>query len=410
MNQNVSTAVMQRRLEPDDSLDDFPTPPWATRALIEHVIRPHMSLPLRGLTVSDPACNRGYMARPLAEYFGHVHASDILDYGWAGQQAVADYLYPGAVEPAPLTITNPPFRLAEEFILKSLNGPNWIGTAVIVRNAFMEGVDRYQKLFLRHPPTIYAQFVERVIMTKGIVRDPSKQYWDEAEQKWRRPSTATSYCWLVWLRDVPRQPPCWIPPCRASLERAGDYGTENQDETGAPNLFNLADDGVSSRALSANLVSDGACEGSLPSGEIEPSVMLACAPSDITRPEAVPFGFDTVATAPGGQPADDEEGRRQALAAIAAGETLEWSVVRDLVGVGYVHATTSRLVITEEGEAFLKNSSEPDRSSSNTVVGKHGGTSAAVPDARSDDHPDRASTPFDYPEMPEFLKRNRSAA
>lgn len=36
--QNTSHAVMAQRIEAKDSLDDFPTPPWATRALIEHVI------------------------------------------------------------------------------------------------------------------------------------------------------------------------------------------------------------------------------------------------------------------------------------------------------------------------------------------------------------------------------------
>ena len=29
---------MATRIEGKESLDDFPTPPWATRALIEHVI------------------------------------------------------------------------------------------------------------------------------------------------------------------------------------------------------------------------------------------------------------------------------------------------------------------------------------------------------------------------------------
>lgn len=36
--QNTSHAVMAQRYEAADSPDDFPTPPWATRALIEHVI------------------------------------------------------------------------------------------------------------------------------------------------------------------------------------------------------------------------------------------------------------------------------------------------------------------------------------------------------------------------------------
>jgi hypothetical protein len=29
---------MAQRVEPASSLDDFPTPPWATRALIEYVL------------------------------------------------------------------------------------------------------------------------------------------------------------------------------------------------------------------------------------------------------------------------------------------------------------------------------------------------------------------------------------
>ncbi len=37
--QNRSSAVMQQRSEPHDSLDDFPTPPWATRALCEYIAR-----------------------------------------------------------------------------------------------------------------------------------------------------------------------------------------------------------------------------------------------------------------------------------------------------------------------------------------------------------------------------------
>ncbi len=40
MAQNVSHAVMAQRHEKMDSLDDFPTPPWGTRALMEHVVGP----------------------------------------------------------------------------------------------------------------------------------------------------------------------------------------------------------------------------------------------------------------------------------------------------------------------------------------------------------------------------------
>lgn len=218
---------MQRRVEAHDSLDDFPTPSWATRALVEYVIKPHLGLlagqMLGKMTAREPCCNRGYMAKPLAETFQRVICTDIFDYGWQGQERTVDYLWPGDLQPAEFTIFNPPFRLAEKFILRSFETPVWQGTAAIVRSAFLEGADRYRNLFTKYPPTIYAQFTERVIMTKGIVRDPSKEYWDEKAKKMKRPSTATSYCWLVWLRDASRKPPMWIPPCRKALERVGDY-------------------------------------------------------------------------------------------------------------------------------------------------------------------------------------------
>ena len=60
MIQNTSHAVMAQRSEPRDSLDDFPTPPWATRALCEKLIGARHDL--AGMSVWEPACGQGYMA------------------------------------------------------------------------------------------------------------------------------------------------------------------------------------------------------------------------------------------------------------------------------------------------------------------------------------------------------------
>jgi hypothetical protein len=65
MGQNTSHAVMAQRVESKDSLDDFPTPPWATRALIEHIISPKA---VQDLTCLEPACNRGFMSTPHTTY------------------------------------------------------------------------------------------------------------------------------------------------------------------------------------------------------------------------------------------------------------------------------------------------------------------------------------------------------
>ena len=205
MSQNRSSAVMQQRSEPHTSLDDFPTPPWATRALCEFLGK--QIGPLDRLSCREPAANRGHMVKPLREYFGAVEASDVHDYG-AGFR-VEDYLFPGSdVFPVDLIITNPPFRLAEQFIELAL-ATSTFGCAVIVRAAFLESVGRHERLFSVNPPAFVLQFTERVVMHKGRLAPEG--------------STATAYAWLVWLHGHDDTRLRWIAPCRKRLERAEDY-------------------------------------------------------------------------------------------------------------------------------------------------------------------------------------------
>jgi hypothetical protein len=202
--QNTSHAVMSQRVEPNDSADDFPTPPWATRALIEHIIGADN---VRELSCLEPACGAGHMVRPLQEYFATVKFADAHDYGYA---PVRDFLsYPYETNAVDWVITNPPFRLAEEFVQRSFDVARH-GVAVLVRTVFLESIGRYHRLFSKDPPSIFAQFVERVPMVKGRL-DP-------------KATTATGYAWLVWEHHVQANSKLdWIPPCRRTLERAGDY-------------------------------------------------------------------------------------------------------------------------------------------------------------------------------------------
>jgi hypothetical protein len=206
MTQNRSSAVMQQRREPHHSLDDFPTMPWATRALCEWLVEHDPALGF--YDVREPAANRGYMARTLFEYFERVQVADIFDYG-VGYE-VADYLFGPLPPKTHWTITNPPFRLAEQFIARAL-ATSEVGVAVIVRSAFLEGVGRFKTLFGVQPPTHILQFSERVVMHKGKLSPKG--------------STATAYCWLVWDKLATHQGTAfeWIAPCRKRLERPRDY-------------------------------------------------------------------------------------------------------------------------------------------------------------------------------------------
>lgn len=205
---NTSHAVRAQRNEAHDSLDDFPTPPWATRALCEQLGD------VSQMSVREPAANRGHMARPLEEYFAEVLASDVHDYG-AGYQRL-DYLFPGQIGMTDWTITNPPFRLAQQFIERAL-GLSRVGVATLVRTVFLEGVRRHRDLFDVWPPFAVYQFTERVPMHKGKLTATG--------------STATAYCWIVWhVGEIPETRMRWIPPCRNRLERAKDYPPEPVDD------------------------------------------------------------------------------------------------------------------------------------------------------------------------------------
>ena len=212
--QNTSHAVMAQRSEARDSLDDFPTPPWATRALIEYGPYPISS----GGSVREPCAGRGYMARTLAEHFDSVEASDIHDYGVG--LPVRDYLAGPPPEPVDWTITNPPFRLAERMVHRAL-ATSRKGVAIFERTSFIETIGRWRNLYSKTPPSVVMQFTERVPIHKGRLV--------------RKGSTATAYCWLVWVLEGKRLSPwnpitqlAWIPPCRKRMERDGDYTEESE--------------------------------------------------------------------------------------------------------------------------------------------------------------------------------------
>lgn len=206
------TAVMNRRLEPPDSLDFFATPPWSTRALIEFVLGPDR---MKDALVWEPAAGEGHMAEVLREYCAEVHASDVFDYG-VGYD-VGSFVGEGAdMARCPFVpdfvITNPPFNLALDFVKRAFKEARQ-GVAILVRSNWLEGSKRYHELFQDTPPTTVAQFVERVPMVKGR--------WDPEA------STATSYCWVVWNFEQINRHYGWrgmhIPPGqRKALERPDD--------------------------------------------------------------------------------------------------------------------------------------------------------------------------------------------
>lgn len=195
------------RVQAAGDRDFSPTPPWATRALIEHVFA---YLERRGhckfQTAWEPACGEGHIAEVLSEYFLKVYASDLHEYGYG--DASTDFLST-KLDGFDWIITNPPFEdRVQKFILQALASAG-AGVAMFLQLRQLEGISRYQEVYRDHPPTVIAPFVERV----PLVMD---HYDPEA-------STTTAFMWLVWIKGAAPRAPFWIPPgCRKGLTRPDD--------------------------------------------------------------------------------------------------------------------------------------------------------------------------------------------
>jgi hypothetical protein len=217
---SAPASHMAGRVTPAGDLDFSPTPPWATRALVERVLA-HLGLfapgqacgaGLKLQTAWEPACGEGHMAEVLREYFRFVAATDIHDrHGYPDH--IGDFLSPDCLSvPAghfDWIITNPPFEdRVIKFMKRALELAR-VGVAMFLQLRYLEGLGRYEQVYRDNPPTIVAPFVERVPLLMG-------QYDPEA-------STTTAFMWLVWVKGMKPQAPFWIPPgCRKECARPDD--------------------------------------------------------------------------------------------------------------------------------------------------------------------------------------------
>jgi hypothetical protein len=158
-----------------DGPDFFPTPGWATYALIENEA-------FAG-EIWEPACGDGSMARVLALRGNRVIATDLYDRGF-GQFGV-DFLTSSRV--ADNIVTNPPYNAAEGFVRVGVKNTRR-KFALLLRLAFLEGANRANTIFTKCPPSRVWVFSERITF-----------YPAGAPQKG---TGTTAYAWFVWDKDA----------------------------------------------------------------------------------------------------------------------------------------------------------------------------------------------------------------
>lgn len=151
--------------------DFFPTPSWATKALVDHER-------FEG-AIWECACGNGAMSKVLLEAGYEVQSSDLYDRGF-GEGGIDFLKHRRTVANI---ITNPPYNSAEAFLHHALDCAS-SKVALLLRLAFLEGKNRQTSIFASVPPARVWVFSERITF-----------YPDGAV---RKGSGTTAYAWFVW--------------------------------------------------------------------------------------------------------------------------------------------------------------------------------------------------------------------
>lgn len=175
-NLNGGFKPTMKRFADLDGPDFFPTPAWATHALIDNEV-------FEG-DIWESACGNGAMSEVLALTGQRVISTDLHDRGY-GEGGV-DFLKSN--RRAANIITNPPYNAAEGFVEAGLRKAD-SKFAVLLRLAFLEGANRQRTIFTTAPPSRVWVFSERITF-----------YPAGAVQKG---TGTTAYAWFVWDIEHP---------------------------------------------------------------------------------------------------------------------------------------------------------------------------------------------------------------
>jgi len=182
---NALSIVGSSRNNGEREKDDFyPTPTWAVEELLKREV-------FTG-NIWECACGEGDISEVFIKNGFQVHSTDLIDRGYGKQN---DFFESDFV--ADNIVTNPPYKLALEFVLKSKQqSRNKI--AMFLKTVWLESDSRYQMFQDKEFPlkTVY-QFSKRVTLYKNGEK--------------MKNSGMIAYAWYVWDKNYVGKPTIeWI--------------------------------------------------------------------------------------------------------------------------------------------------------------------------------------------------------
>jgi len=173
-NLNGGFKPATKRFADLDGPDFYPTPSWATHALIDNEL-------FTG-DIWECACGDGAMSSVLEMTGNQVESSDRYDRGFGE----AGHNFLETKRRRQNIITNPPFNSAEGFVAVALEQAQR-KFALLLRLAFLEGANRANTIFHIRPPSRVWVFSERITFYPKGAKVTG--------------SGTTAYAWYVWDKD-----------------------------------------------------------------------------------------------------------------------------------------------------------------------------------------------------------------
>lgn len=169
-----------------EKYDFYATSPEAVRKLFD--ANTDFTLPE---VIYEPACGTGCLSEIMKREYGKkVYSYDIVDRGYG--DGIKDFLQTRELpKDCNCILTNPPYSLATEFIVHSMRLLQDEGLCVMfLKTTFLEGLNRYKKIFSVTPPIFIFQFISRILCAKNA----------DFERMKNGGGSAVAYAWFIFKK------------------------------------------------------------------------------------------------------------------------------------------------------------------------------------------------------------------
>ncbi len=193
-NLNGGFKPTSKRFADLNGADFFPTPRWATLALLDNE-------QFSG-RIWECACGNGAMSSVFEEQGYSVDSTDLHPRGYG--ETGLDFLK--STRTADNIVTNPPYNSAEGFVVQGVKLARK-KFALLLRLAFLEGANRANTIFSTMPPSRVWVFSERITFYPANVTATG--------------SGTTAYSWFVWDKQAPKRTELrWLKPGYKALSKS----------------------------------------------------------------------------------------------------------------------------------------------------------------------------------------------